>query len=98
VRIVVHEAPPPLNVWLNFTFDFVAPGGPPQTSFLPGFEPEVYRGSLPVTLVARVIVPVETPRDPSIPLGVRVTAMSVWLRAAPATRGPGMIATYPVVD
>ena len=101
VRVIVHDAPEPISLWLAVSVDFIHPGGRPDNSYLPGFEPTVQAGPLPVTLVERVVVRAGTPEgNPGIPPGSRVTALRVSLNntARSGTRGPGVIATYPLID
>ena len=102
VRVIVHDAPEPVVVWLALSVDFLHPGGTrPDTSYLPGFEPTIQSGPLPATLVARLVIPAGTPEgNPGIPPGSRVTALRVTLynTARSGTRGPGVIATYPLID
>lgn len=81
--------------------EFVHPDGRPDNSYLPGVEVATGVTPFPVTLTVRFVVPVGTPEGNSfIPPGSRVTALRVGLycRVGIQSQGPGIIATYPVID
>jgi hypothetical protein len=101
VQVRVVDGPEPLGMTLLMAVEFVHPDGRPDNSFLPGVEQANGVSPFPVTLTVRFVVPVGTPEgNIFIPPGSRVTALRVNLscRVGTLSQGPGIVATYPVID
>jgi hypothetical protein len=101
VTVRVVDGPEHLGATLMMGVNFFHPDGRPDNSYLPGVPTDNGAAPYPITLSVRFTVPVGTPEGNSfIPPGSRVTGLRVGLYCYEGTdsRGPGIIATYPVID